>query len=345
METLRTIILAFWDGEEQNLIGSTHFVDSLNHSSSILAYVNVDALVSNWYPDSNIEAVVEAIPILKDVVSRALSLVHAPYGPSWNYNDRPAVLGDGSDYCSFVNHLGIASIGFQVGSPKVSVPNYHSRYDSFHQMDTLMDPGFWIHRSLVSVIGLMMYDLATSPVVSLSPVFVASEYKNYKQILLSQFPALKVLQNWPFFDNAISDFTLLCKKAESSMLPSVQAVFWNLDRDLLTKDGLPGRPYFRHVMQAPNLHNDYNSQVFPGVAYYARSSDLDMADEELFKIIQKIEKVSQKLAKALPFDSSPPVLLIVLSSTLPFFVVASLLICCIWKRRQKKQYEILERTS
>ena len=82
----RTIVFAFWDGEEQNLLGSTHYVDSLskNESAHIAAYVNVDALVSNWHPDASLQLSVDASPILVEAVSRVLPLAPAPYGgDSW----------------------------------------------------------------------------------------------------------------------------------------------------------------------------------------------------------------------------------------------------------------------
>lgn len=53
-----------------------------------------------------------------------------------------------------------------------------------------------------------------------------------------------------------------------------------LERSFLlpTTRGLPSRPYYLHVLQAPNLINDYGYQLLPAVAYYAaaQSSNADM---------------------------------------------------------------------
>ena len=104
------------------------------------------------------------------------------------------------------------------------------------------------------------------------------------------------------FDSALAHFASLCERAVPHLGDSaVEQVFWKIDRDFLG-DGLPGRPYFRHLLQAPDMLNDYNSVVFPGVAYYA-DKDVAKAREQLDIIVAKINAISAKLSGALPPDS------------------------------------------
>ena len=45
--------------------------------------------------------------------------------------------------------------------------------------------------------------------------------------------------------------------------------------------GLPQRPYFRHILQAPGLYLGYASEVFPGVSQACDDGDYDIANQQV----------------------------------------------------------------
>ena len=50
---------------------------------------------------------------------------------------------------------------------------------------------------------------------------------------------------------------------------------------LLSQDGLPGRQWFRHVLQAPGLYLGYGADLFPGVCQAIRDGDLALAQRQV----------------------------------------------------------------
>jgi N-acetylated-alpha-linked acidic dipeptidase len=60
-------------------------------------------------------------------------------------------------------------------------------------------------------------------------------------------------------------------------------------------NGLPLRPYFRHVLQAPGLYTGYGSQSFPGVAQTVSAKQWDLANEQLDEAVALILNAAEWL--------------------------------------------------
>ncbi len=98
---LRTVIIAFWDGEEKGLLGSQHFVQNCDFTEKIKGYLNFDMIGRNNKPDRPRHVVyfyTAAHPAfgqwLKDDIAR-YGLKLEPDYRAW---DRPV---GGSDNASF----------------------------------------------------------------------------------------------------------------------------------------------------------------------------------------------------------------------------------------------------
>jgi N-acetylated-alpha-linked acidic dipeptidase len=334
----RSIHFLAWDGEEYNLLGSTDYVDKKGDmiTKRMVAYVNIDGIVGNWFPDK-VALSLSASPVLADVfldaVSKTPSPVNASQMVSSVFDGTFSVLGDGSDYCSFINHLGVASLDINWGSPNLPSPQYHSRYDSFFLMNNITDPQFAVHKSSVTLVGLIMYHLSTDAALHLSPSFAAAQYASYKTSIVAQFPILSRL-DWAGFDSALAEFNVAASAAQAlvnSSDPAVNSVLWTLDRQFLTESGLPGRKYFRHVMQAPDLLNDYNSQVLPGVAYYAAANDLPNAQVQLKVVEELLTKAGQGITAVVPVSNAVTIAVIVVAVA---FFVAIVIIVILYLRRR-----------
>lgn len=134
----RTIILASWDAEEYGLIGSTEWVEDNKEwlSKEAAVYINCDSGVGGPYfqagasPSLN-QLLYEVTSMVKDPLTG--KTVYEAWGERSNATGVPTVrppvqvLGSGSDFTAFMDHVGIASIdmGFQ-GDYGV----YHSVYDT-----------------------------------------------------------------------------------------------------------------------------------------------------------------------------------------------------------------------
>jgi N-acetylated-alpha-linked acidic dipeptidase len=55
------------------------------------------------------------------------------------------------------------------------------------------------------------------------------------------------------------------RKGDSSALPQINAVLLQTERQLLSSEGLPRRPWYRHLIYAPGVYTGYDAKTLPGV--------------------------------------------------------------------------------
>ncbi|KAI3915348.1 hypothetical protein MKX01_035607 [Papaver californicum] len=146
----RTIILCNWDAEEYGLIGSTEWVEENREmlASRAVAYLNMDCAVSGpgFYAS--------ATPQLEGLLREVARQVQDPDNSSQTIYDSwtgskgvptfGRLGGGGSDYASFVQHVGVSDLDMLFGG---GYPVYHSMYDDFTWMRKFGDPMFQRHTS------------------------------------------------------------------------------------------------------------------------------------------------------------------------------------------------------
>ena len=168
----RTIILAAWDAEEYTLTGSTEWGEENEYdlARDAVVCINVDEATHGrqFSPSASpllFNAIRDAARDLPDPGSPGRSLAE-----SWRENtgfvgvqsyatssggseELPVgILGSGSDYTVFFNHLGIASTDLTFDGP---YGVYHSVYDTYRWMATEGDPGFLYHAGMAKYAGLL----------------------------------------------------------------------------------------------------------------------------------------------------------------------------------------------
>ncbi|PZN92425.1 MAG: folate hydrolase [Alphaproteobacteria bacterium] len=187
----RTIVYASWDGEEPMLLGSTEWAET--HMAELqkkaVVYINTDgngrgflgAEGSHQYQHfvNQVAADVTDPQTGASVLERGRAKVRAdafdggrtdeaalkaaeaggdlPLGP----------LGSGSDYSSFLQHLGVPSLNLGFGGEGESNGSYHSIYDSYDHFVRFDDPGLVYGAALSKVVGrvvLRIADADTPPV-------------------------------------------------------------------------------------------------------------------------------------------------------------------------------------
>lgn len=188
---LRTIVFASWDGEELGLLGSTEYVeDNLKFlQKKVVAYLNLDSSVSGTHLG------LDASPSLFNLLKECSKLVDYPQGGTLfdhyakERNWDISIMGSGSDYCPFLDHATIPSLnlGFSSSSSD-AVYHYHSNYDSFHWMSTLVDPDFVYHNAISQYLGLMILQLSEKEILDLKIDDYSKEIRKYFKEVLELIP-------------------------------------------------------------------------------------------------------------------------------------------------------------
>jgi len=169
----RTIVLCFWDGEEQGLLGSTEWAE--DHAAELrqkaAVYINSDNNTRGYLTvqgSHTLEKFVNGVardvedPESKLSVWKRLqfSRIHAGTQEARTRPDlRIGALGSGSDYTAFLDHLGIASMDLRFGGEGRD-GTYHSIYDDFYWFTHFEDTDFTYGRALAQTAGTSVMRLA-----------------------------------------------------------------------------------------------------------------------------------------------------------------------------------------
>ena len=187
----RTIVYASWDAEEPMLLGSTEWAET--HEAELKAkaiiYINTDgngrgffgAEGSHQYQHlvNQVAADVKDPQTGASVLDRARAKLRADAfdGGRVDADDLKAAeaagdlpmgpLGSGSDYSSFLQHVGVPSLNLGFGGEGESAGSYHSIYDSYDHFVRYDDPGLAYGAALSKTVGrvvLRIADADTPPV-------------------------------------------------------------------------------------------------------------------------------------------------------------------------------------
>ncbi len=198
----RTIIYAAWDGEEPGLLGSTEWVEA--HADELkahaVAYLNSDTN-SRGYLDidgsHSLEKFMNGVAMdVQDPESgvsswkriQARRIVDGPPEARKDARERDdlriGALGSGSDYSSFLDHLGVASlnIGYD-GEDDGGI--YHSIYDDFYWFTHFSDSSFVYEKALAQVGGITVLRLANADLLPFSFNNLAETIQTYVKDLQS----------------------------------------------------------------------------------------------------------------------------------------------------------------
>ncbi|CUM62836.1 uncharacterized protein PRCAT00000394001 [Priceomyces carsonii] len=167
---LRTIIFALFDAEEVGLVGLTEWAEDVSKElqRDVVAYLNLDSAVSGT------NLVMLSSPVLNDILISVAKDVEYPKGGTLydHFINGPLrgnilILGSGSDYTAFLEHLGIPSFDMSFASANGIDPvyHYHSNYDLFHWMEKFVDPEFKYHNTMSKFLGLITLRLADHEVI------------------------------------------------------------------------------------------------------------------------------------------------------------------------------------
>ncbi len=197
----RTIIYAAWDGEEPMLLGSTEWAethaDELREHAAV--YINTDGNgrgVLNMNGSHSLEQLINGVardiedPETKMTVWQRVQL--SKIAAAKSADDRKELrqrtdlriqaLGSGTDYATFLDHLGIATLDMGYGGEDEQ-GIYHSIYDDFYWYTHFSDTDFVYGRALAQTVGTSVMRLADAEVLPFDFVNFADTVEMYRKNL------------------------------------------------------------------------------------------------------------------------------------------------------------------
>jgi N-acetylated-alpha-linked acidic dipeptidase len=222
-------------------------------------------------------------------------------------------LGSGSDYATFYDHLGVASLNLDF-SGEDDGGIYHSIYDSFHWFTTFSDTAFVYGRALAQTAGTVVMRLADAELLPFEFTHLAErvqgdlgevqdllkatrdtiEERN-RQIAESTLvavddprrptvmPAVEEVPpdlNFAPVQNGLRRLTSAADRYEEALsaasasgggalagvaIAEVNAMMLRTERLLAPPEGLPQRPWYRHLLAAPGWYTGYSPKTLPGI--------------------------------------------------------------------------------
>ncbi|XP_055493247.1 N-acetylated-alpha-linked acidic dipeptidase 2 isoform X2 [Leucoraja erinacea] len=295
----RTIIFASWDAEEYGLLGSTEWVEDNAKllQERAVAYINADSAI-----EGNYTLRVDCSPLLNQLVYNLTKKMLSPDDgfegktlyQSWyekdpwiGYKETPRIrkLGSGSDFEAFFHRIGITSGRVRYTKNRKTdkysnYPMYHSIYETFELVEWFYDPSFKKLLTVAQIRGGLVHELADSTIISFDCRDYADALVEYANIIYEQAVQhqLQLKQYQVGFDSLFSaahNFSIVATEfherlktidtSDPLVVRMINDQLMLLERSFIHPLGLPGRPFYRHIIYAPSTHNKYAGISFPGI--------------------------------------------------------------------------------
>jgi N-acetylated-alpha-linked acidic dipeptidase len=192
----RTIVYAAWDGEEPGLLGSTEWAET--HADELqkkaVVYINSDTNgrgILGISGSHTLENFINGVSRDVDDPEAKISVWKRRQANSLRNGSpddkreararedlRIGALGSGSDYSSFLQHLGIASMNLGYGGEDDG-GIYHSIYDDFYWFTHFSDTSFVYGRALAQTTGVAVMRLANADLLPYTFTNLAETAKGY----------------------------------------------------------------------------------------------------------------------------------------------------------------------
>lgn len=346
----RTLVYCAWDGEEPGLLGSTEWVE--DHAKELkekaVVYINSDnngrgflnasgshaleTLVNEVARDItdpqtqvSILARRQAADVLKAATPKLKKEKLAKQGIAIG------AMGSGSDYSSFLQHLGVPSLDFGFGGEDAG-GEYHSIYDSYNDYTRFKDPGFNYGVALSQTAGhtvLRLANTVTLPFDYRKLYETVNGYVNELTELTTSLRESTTIENQlirdrkyqlatdtakhllpplpksevPYLDfsplqNALIGLdTVTASLATRKNLPAAaNKALYQGEQQLLNDAGLPGRNWYKHTLYAPGFYTGYGVKTIPGVREAIEQRRWKEAQEQIGVVAAAINRLATYLA-------------------------------------------------
>jgi N-acetylated-alpha-linked acidic dipeptidase len=355
----RTLVYCAWDGEEPGLLGSTEWAE--DHGAELqknaVAYINSDGNGRGFLGAEGSHALETLIQeISKEVKDpqtgvsvfdrkKAAEAVRATSAKAKkDALSRKTLslgaMGSGSDYSTFIQHLGVPSLNLGYGGEDPG-GEYHSIYDSYDDYRRFKDSTFeygvalsktagraalrladadvlpFDFRSLHKTISTYLTELTALTDQTRENTAVENELIKAKQFELAADPTknlkLPVAKaEVPFLDfsplqNALSALekstnqlaeTWTKALTTSTDHDALNKALYQAEQQLLSVNGLPRRPWFKHTIYAPGFYTGYGVKTMPGIREAIEQRNWKEAQEQINIDAESINKLAAYLQEA-----------------------------------------------
>jgi N-acetylated-alpha-linked acidic dipeptidase len=242
-----------------------------------------------------------------------------PHNPR-EFSPQMNSLGSGSDYTAFVDHLGIPAVDAGL---KGGYGVYHSIYDDFNWMEKFGDPEFLNHATAARLYTLIAMRAAAADIVPLrfapyglalrghvdelrlirarkkrqadgQPVPPGAEFEGVSELIraVQDFQA-----EAEALDHAVAA-VLRRDGIDRDRLASLNDAISTVERAFLLDEGLPGRPWFKHVIYAPGLTTGYASWPLPAIRQEIEDNKPERTATAVSKTVERIRQAGAALKAA-----------------------------------------------
>jgi N-acetylated-alpha-linked acidic dipeptidase len=350
----RTLIYCAWDAEEPGLMGSTEWVeDHANElQSKAVAYINSDGNGRGFLGVEGSHALSSLVTdISKSVIDPQAGVSVFERHKANRATNASTIklkkeifeattyplgaMGSGSDYSSFIQHLGVPSLNISYGGEDAG-GEYHSIYDSYDHYARFKDAEFKYGVTLAKTSGRAVLRLSEADVLPFDYTLLHKTIKGYITELMSNIDALRekaqvendliknnaykiaadpttklttptLLAEVPFVDfsfllNALTTLEKSAQKleqlktvADANKLIAINAKIFTAEQSLLLPAGLPRRPWYRHSLYAPGFYTGYGVKTVPGVREAIEQKNWFETQQQIIAAANAINKFSSYL--------------------------------------------------
>ncbi|MGA2747115.1 MAG: transferrin receptor-like dimerization domain-containing protein [Candidatus Sulfotelmatobacter sp.] len=239
-------------------------------------------------------------------------------------------IGSGSDHTVFLNFVGVPVIGLQFDG---DYGVYHSGYDDFYWMNHFGDPGYHYHTLMSELWGVTALRLANADLLPFDFAAYASNIRQFVNDLAKNNPVIlsggeagakdptkacatcaasgtaskpldlndvqKAIDNFESAGKKLNDS--LTRKLASGPIDPQLALTLNhgmmqVERNWLNPDGIPGRPWFKHILYGARF--TYAHLELPGLTEAAEAQNWSVAKQQA-EILQRALANNTKLLNQL----------------------------------------------
>jgi N-acetylated-alpha-linked acidic dipeptidase len=350
----RTLVYCAWDAEEEGLMGSVEWVEE--HAASLqakaVAYINSDGNGRGFLGAEGSHAFTGLITDISKSIQdpqtgvtiferqRANRATEATTTAAkkeiLNSTSYPlGAMGSGSDYSSFIQHVGIPSLNIGFGGENEG-GEYHSIYDSYDHYSKYKDPGFAYGVTLAQTAGRAALRLSEADVLPFDFTALHKTVKGYITELMNnveqmrekakvenelvntkayavaadpteglKLPTLVAEVPYVDFTSILNALTRLEKSAQqveqikanadAQKLAAINAKIYAAEQSLLMTNGLPRRPWYKHSLYAPGFYTGYGVKTIPGVREAIEQKDWSEATTQIGEVAAAINRLASYL--------------------------------------------------
>jgi N-acetylated-alpha-linked acidic dipeptidase len=187
-----------------------------------------------------------------------------------------------------LNYVGVPTVGLQFDGP---YGVYHSMYDNFYWMNQFGDPGYRYHTLCAQVWGVLALRLANADVLPFDFAFYADNIRQFVAELRKSNEAERRL-DFPSLIRTVGDFesagrrldqeierALNSRRSDLPAKSNINHQLMEVERNWLNAEGIPGRPWFKHILYAARY--TYAHLELPGLTEAVERSDWKVAAEQI----------------------------------------------------------------